>query len=469
MPEELHWLSLLDVSDRIAAGVVSPLELTRALLARIERIDPVLRSYATVTPDQALAGATRAEQEIRRGERRGPLHGVPIAVKDLCARRGVPTAAGMALLRDRRPEVDSTVVARLEKAGAVLLGQLQLTEGASVVHHPTIEPPRNPWNLERSPGGSSSGSGVATAAGLCFGSLGSDTAGSIRIPSFWCGVAGLKPTWGRVSRFGVFPLAETLDCIGPMARRVGDLAALLGVLAGPDAADPTASRRRVPDYLAGLADGISGVRIGVDEAYVMHDTMPELGRAVLASGAVFGELGATMRSVRLPDMRPATDAAITILSAECAHAHETWFPARASEYGPHLRELIDEGRALTARDYAAAQAVRETFRGQLATVFEEIDLLLCPPMFVPASPTSIMAAMPGRLSMFAEAMRFTAPWNLSGSPTLTMCCGYTADHLPLALQLVARPFEEELVLRAGHAYESATEWHRRHPRNPAVR
>jgi amidase len=467
MREELHWLSLLVVSDRIAAGVVSPVELTRAMLARMERIDPLVRSYATPTPEQALASAARAEEEIRRGEHRGPLHGVPLAVKDLCARRGVPTAAGMRLLRDRRPESDSTVVARLEEAGAVLLGQLQMTEGASVVHHPAIDAPRNPWNFERSPGSSSSGSGAATAAGLCFGALGSDTAGSIRIPSFWCGVAGLKPTWGRVSRFGVFPLAETLDCIGPMARRVGDLAALLAAIAGPDAADPTAARRPVPDYLAVLADGIAGIRVGVDEAYVATDTDPELAGAVLASTAVLGRLGADVRTMRVPDVRPAIDAAMTILAAECARAHEPWYPARAAEYGPHLREIVEDGRTLTAGDYALAQATREAFRGRLAACFEEIDLLLCPPMFTPASPAALMATMPGTLRMFADAMRFTAPYNLSGSPTLTLPCGYTSDGLPLALQLVARPFEEGLLLRAGHAYESVTEWHRRHPRDPA--
>jgi amidase len=466
MTDALHWLSLLEVSDRIAAGAVSPVELTRAMLARIERLDPVLHSYATVTAEQALASAARAEQEIRRGERRGPLHGVPLAVKDLCARRGVPTAAGTALLRDRRPETDSTVVARLEEAGAVLLGQLQLTEGASVVHHPSIDPPRNPWDLDRSPGGSSSGSGVALAAGLCFGALGSDTAGSIRIPSFWCGVAGLKPTWGRVSRSGVFPLAETLDCVGPMGRRVGDLAAMLAVLAGPDPADPTAARRPVPDYLAALSEGIAGIRIGVDEAYITNDTMPEMAAAILAATAVLAQRGATIRPVRVPDIRPATDAALTILSAECARAHEAWYPTRAAEYGPHLRELIDDGRALTALDYAAAQATREAFRGQLAECFEEIDLLLCPPMFSHAAPAAVMNDMPGGLRAFAQILRFTAPYNLAGTPTLTLCCGFASDGLPLALQLVGRPFEEELLLRAGHAYESATEWHRRHPRDP---
>ena len=467
MSDALHWLSLLEVSDRIASGAVSPVELTRAMLARIERIDPLLHSYATLTPDQALASATRAEREIRGGERRGPLHGVPIAVKDLCARRGVPTAAGMWLLRGRRPEADSTVVARLEEAGAVLLGQLQMTEGASAVHHPRFEVPRNPWNLEYATGSSSSGSGAATAAGLCFGATGSDTAGSIRIPSFYCGLAGLKPTWGRVSRFGVFPLAETLDCIGPMARRVGDLAALLAVLAGADPADPTASRRAVPDYLATLADGIAGVRIGIDEAYVSAATPPEFARAVLDATAVLRELGAEIREVRVPDVLPATHAGLTILVAECARAHESWYPARADEYGPHLREIVEDGRTLTALDYAAAQATREIFRGQLAEFFEQVDLFLCPPMFAPAPPAAVMESTPGTLRMFAHIMRFTIPYNVSGSPTLTLPCGSTSEGLPLALQLVGRPFEEELLLRAGHAYESATEWHRRHPEDPA--
>jgi amidase len=464
--DALHWLSLLEVSDRLATGAVSPVELTRAMLARIERIEPLLHSYATATPEQALASAKRAEQEICAGDRRGPLHGVPIAVKDLCARRGVPTAAGMALLRERRPEADSTVVARLEQAGAVILGQLQMTEGASVVHHPKFEPPRNPWNLEYATGSSSSGSGAATAAGLCFAATGSDTAGSIRIPSSWCGLAGLKPTWGRVSRFGVFPLAETLDTVGPMARRVGDLAAMLTVLAGVDADDPTASRRPVPDYLATLADGIAGIRIGVDEAYITG-TPPEMAKPILESAAVFRKLGAEIREVRVPDVMPAVHAGLTIFAAECARAHESWYPARAAEYGPHLREMIDEGRGLTALDYAAAQAEREAFRGRLAEFFEHLDLFLCPPMFAPAPPVPVMESTPGSLRPFADAMRFTLPYNVAGVPTITLRCGHTAEGMPLALQLVARPFEEELLLRAGHAYESATEWHRRHPEDPA--
>ncbi len=466
MSDVLHRLSLVEVSERMASGQLAPVALVRALLERIERIDPVLGSYALVTRERALAAAERAERELRSGRPRGPLHGVPIAVKDLCDVRGLPTAAGMPLLRDRLASEDSTVVARLEAAGAVLLGKLELTEGASAVHHPGVVAPRNPWDLERSPGASSSGSGAATAAGLCFGSIGSDTAGSIRGPSSWCGVVGLKPTWGRVSRAGVFPLAPTLDCVGPMARSVADVAALLGALAGPDPRDPTAGSKAVPDYLAALPSGIDGARVGLDAAYVSEGTDPVLARAVLDAAHVLARLGAKVVPVRVEGIEQALDAVTTILPVEAARAHAAWFPARADAYGPHFRETLEEGNALRAVDYAAAHEARLTFRGRLGALFHEIDLLLCPPMQTPALPAAMMAAIPGRFRRIAPALRFTGPFNVSGSPTLTLPCGVTRQGLPLGLQLVGRPYEEALLLRAGAAYEAATEWHRRHPPDP---
>lgn len=466
MSDELHALSLLEVSERIASGRLAPTALAREMLERIARVDRALHSYARVLPDHALAAAERAERELRAGHRRGPLHGVPIAVKDLCDVRGVVTRAGMPQLGDRVAADDSTVVARLDAAGAVLLGKLEMTEGASAVHHPRVTPPRNPWNLELSPGTSSSGSGAATAGGLCFGSLGSDTAGSIRGPSSWCGVVGLKPTWGRVSRAGVFPLAPTLDCVGPMARRTADVAALLGALAGPDARDPTAGRKRVPDYLAELARGVAGVRIGIDAAYASEGTDPVLARAVLDSARVFGALGAKLVEVRVEGIAAAIDATCTILPVEAARAHAAWFPARAGEYGPHLREMLEDGNARSAADYAAAHEARLEFRGRVGALFADIDLLLCPPMQTPALPAALMATIPGHFRRLAAALRFSGPWNVSGSPTLTLPCGVSPSGLPLGLQLVGRPYEEALLLRAGSAYESRTDWHQRRPPDP---
>ena len=326
MGEELHWLSLLEVSDRLGRRRGLAVELTRAMLARIERWRGLLHSYATLTPDQAL------------GRRRAGRAGVPPRRAPGTAARRADRGEGPvqrgAVFR-RRPgcrscgspsQADSTVVARLEGAGAVLLGQLQLTEGASVVHHPKFDPPRNPWNFECSTRVFLSGSGVATAAGLCFGSPGSDTAGSIRIPSFWCGLAGLKPTWGRVSRFGVFPLAETLDCIGPMARRVGDLAALLAVLAGADPSDRRPLASPGPGLPRDLADGISGVRIGVDEAYVWTGTASGVGERDARVGRCPRQARRRHCAVRIPDVLPAAEAGITILAPNARRPRRPGFP-----------------------------------------------------------------------------------------------------------------------------------------------
>src|SRR5271169_4875773 len=271
MTSDLHYLELTEIARRLHAREISPVEATTAQLARIEKLDGQLKSYAYVMAEAALVRARAAEAEIMRGEIRGPLHGVPIAVKDLCWTQGVPTAAGMTIYKDFRPTEDATVVRKLYAAGAIILGKLQLTEGAWAEHHPQIPAPVNPWNAAHWQGASSSGSGVATAAGLCYGSLGSDTGGSIRFPCAACGLTGLKPTWGRVSRYGVFPLSESLDHIGPMTRTAADCAAMLATIAGPDPRDPTALLVPVPDYVAGLTASIRGLRVGIAQAYADAD------------------------------------------------------------------------------------------------------------------------------------------------------------------------------------------------------
>jgi amidase len=460
---ELHWLSLEEAAARIAAGDLTPTELTRALLERIEQLDAELGSYALVCGERALEAARRAEIALARGEVAGPLHGVPVAVKDLCDARGLASAAGMPVLRERVPEGDSAVVERLESAGALLLGKLQMTEGASATHHPEVEPPLNPWDRAASPGGSSSGSGAAVAAGLCFGALGSDTAGSIRIPSAYCGVVGLKPTWGRVSRRGIFPLAPSLDTVGPMARRVRDVARMLGVLAGPDAGDPTAAREPVPDYATAATPGLHGVRIGYDGAYATGNVDAQLAGAVAASLDVLRNLGAELREVTLPDVEEAMDALGPIFHAEVAHAHAELLSKHAERYGPHLRELIERGQQVTGTAYSAAHECRLRFRGRLRALFDSIDLLLCPPMVGPAPPAELVRSIPGDFNLLRPMLRFTGPFNVAGVPTLTLPCGFSDAGLPLALQLVGRHFEEALLARVGAAYEGATEWHRRRP------
>ncbi|MFO1082062.1 MAG: amidase [Reyranellaceae bacterium] len=461
MSDALHYLSLHDAAGRLGAGSVSSAELTRALVERIERLDGRLKSYATVTAERALTQAAERDAERREGRCRGPLHGVPIAVKDLCDTAGIATAAGTAIHRAHLPSRDATVVARLEQAGAVLLGKLQMTEGAYGVHHPSVDPPKNPWNAAYWTGVSSSGSGVATSAGLCFGSLGSDTGGSIRFPSTMNGVTGLKPTWGRVSRAGVFPLAESLDHVGPMCRDARDAAMVLGVIAGADPADPTAAPVAVPDYLSALRDGVTGKRIGVPNNLVGLDA--DARRTLDGAIAAFGTLGAVLVDVALPELDEAALAWIPLCALEAALAHEATFPARRAEYGPDLAALLDFGRGLSGLELGRKQQVRARVKGELESLMASLDLLLLPVMGV-AAPTVAGLAAGGRTPQTTAArLRYTAPLDMSGQPSLTLPGGMTADGVPVGFQIVGRAFDEAAILAAGHAFQQATDWHLRRP------
>lgn len=460
---DLHYLSLIDVGRLIHSRQISSVEVTQALLDRIARFDGHLGSYATLTPELALAAAVAADREIANGSIRGPLHGVPIAVKDLCRTAGVRTMAGMTIYQDYVPDRDATVIARLKAAGAVLLGKLQMTEGALSAHHPAIKAPLNPWSAAHWTGVSSSGSGVATAAGLCYAALGSDTLGSIRFPSTMNGITGLKPTWGRVSRAGVFALADTLDHVGPMARDARDAAAVLGAIAGPDPDDPTALQDAPPDYLAGIEGGVRGLRIGIDRDLLAACAEPDMARITGEAAAVFAQLGAEVREVRVPSLDQITRDAVQLCSVETALAHAATYPARASEYGPVLAGHIDAGRQLSGLALGGIVQRREVFRGALAALFSEIDLLLLPAMNVAAPSLAWMAAAAGNPEARHARIRFTAPLDMSGSPSLTLPGGATEAGLPLGFQIVGRYLDEALILRAGHAYQQATEWHARRP------
>ena len=458
-----HYLELLDIGRRIQAKEISSVEATGAQLARIQQLDGALKSYARLMPDSALADARRADAEIVKGEMRGPLHGVPIGVKDLCWTKGVPTAAGMPIHANFIPDSDATVVRRLRDAGAVILGKLQLTEGAYAEHHPAIKPPVNPWNAAHWPGVSSSGSGVATAAGICYGSLGSDTGGSIRFPSAANGLTGIKPTWGRVSRYGVFELAATLDHIGPMARSAADAGALLGVIAGVDANDPTTSPLPVPNYLAGMTRGLRGVRIGVDARW-NSNRVDEATRNVVSDAIrVVTELGGDIREVTFPDPEQVIADWFPLCGMETAVAHEATYPARKAEYGPGLAGLIELGLAQRGVDYQKIVLHRTAFAGRVAALFQGIDLLLIPTTAI-ASPTNAqMAGLTGDEELLSGLLRYTCPFDMTGSPSITLPGGFTAQGTPIGFQFVARHFEEDLLVRAGWHYQQATDWHRRHP------
>lgn len=461
--DALHYLELTELAARIKARDISALEVTRAQLGRIDDLDRELGSYVLVMAETAIAAAKAADAEIAHGRYRGPLHGVPIALKDLFWTKGVPTAVGTTLHRDFRPGDDATVVRRLKHAGAVVLGKVQLTEGAYADHHPAVTPPKNPWNAAYWPGISSSGSAVATAAGLCFASLGSDTGGSIRWPSAAQGLSGLKPSWGRVSRHGAFELAATLDHVGPIARSAADAGVLLGVIAGYDPNDPTSLCDPVPDFLAAAAQDMRGLRIGVDAAWNNDDVDVTTQRVLADAIDAFRSLGADIVDVEFPDVTQAIADWTPNCAIEAAVAHEATYPARKDEYGPILAAMIEAGRALSALDYQKILLRRLALRGRVTALFETIDLLLIPVHPLPPVTLAMISTLGERPDLIAKLQRYTCPFDMTGHPTITLPGGASADGMPVAFQLVAAHLGEAVLVRSGAAFQRATSWHRRHP------
>ncbi|HMH61076.1 MAG TPA: amidase, partial [Bradyrhizobium sp.] len=433
---DLHYCELVEIGQRIRKRELSPVEATQAQLDRIVRLDGQLKSYAYVMASSALEQAHAAEKEIAAGKVRGPLHGVPIAVKDLCWTKDAPTAAGTTIYRDYRPSEDATVVSRLKEAGAVILGKLQLTEGAYADHHPEIDPPRNPWDATLWSGASSSGSGVATAAGLCYGSLGSDTGGSIRFPSAANSVTGLKPTWGRVSRYGVFELAATLDHIGPMARSAVDCGAILGAIAGSDPNDPTAVLEPVPNYLANLSGSLRGTRIGVDPRWTSEGVDAAATRIFQDALRVAADLGAEILEIVVPDPTAMIDDWFPLCAVETAVAHEATYPSRKSEYGPGLAGLIELGLQQSGKDYQKIVLRREAFKGMVRALFEKVDLFAVPAQTFAAPTLAKMATLGENPELITGLLRFSCPFDMTGSPTITLPGGFTESGGPVAFQFV---------------------------------
>ena len=460
---DLHYCELVEIGQRIQKRELSPVEATQAQLDRIAHLDGQLKSYAYVMASSALEQAHAAEKEIAAGKVRGPLHGVPIAVKDLCWTKDAPTAAGTTIYRDYRPSEDATVVSRLKEAGAVILGKLQLTEGAYADHHPEIDPPRNPWDATLWSGASSSGSGVATAAGLCYGSLGSDTGGSIRFPSAANGVTGLKPTWGRVSRYGVFELAATLDHIGPMARSAVDCGAILGAIAGSDPNDPTAVLEPVPNYLANLSGSLRGTRIGVDPRWTSEGVDAAATRIFQDALRVAADLGAEILEIVVPDPTAMIDDWFPLCAVETAVAHEATYPSRKSEYGPGLAGLIELGLQQSGKDYQKIVLRREAFKGMVRALFEKVDHLAVPTQTFAAPTLAKMATLGENPELITGLLRFSCPFDMTGSPTITLPGGFTESGGPVAFQFVGRHFDEARLVAAGEAFQRVTDWHRRHP------
>lgn len=458
MSEELAFEGAVALGRLIARRKVSSVEATEQMLARIARLEPALRAYVRVMDESALAEAKKADAAIRRGAKRGPLHGVPVAVKDLCDIKGQPTTAGIPALGAAIKECDSTVVARLRAAGAVILGKLKLTEGAMSLHHPDVKPPVNPWRAEISPGVSSSGSGVAVASGMAYGALGTDTGGSIRFPSQANAIVGVKPSWGRVSRAGVAALAETLDHVGPMTRRVEDAAAMLQAIAGADPRDPTSASVPVANYVRDIGKGLKGLRLGFDAAYCTEFVDPEIAKAVQRALRVFKGAGASARAVKMPPVQDALASWIKIAVAEAAFAHRANWPSRKEIYGPFFARLLELGNAQPSIAYAECAIVRRALRAGMESLFRDIDLMIMP---VTPMPSLSLADIEARIALADSSnsfIRFTAPTDISGYPTITLPCGFLKSGTPVAFQLAARPFEEALLFRGGALWQGEADW-----------
>ncbi|MEA3536649.1 amidase [Rhizobium sp. CC-YZS058] len=460
---EFHYMSLTSVAKLIETRAVSPVEVTEAILRRIEALDGELRSYTTVTADLALQQAKTAEAEIGKGLYRGQMHGIPIAVKDLCFTKGIRTTAGMTIHADFVPDHDATVVTRLAEAGAVLLGKLHMTEGATLEHHPDLPEPVNPWKKDLWTGVSSSGSGVSAAAGLAYATIGSDTGGSIRFPSACNGLTGVKPTWGRVSRYGIFDLAETFDHLGPMARSAADAAAMLQCLAGWDPKDTTSLTSPVPDYAAGLQGvyGARGVRLGLDWDFCLTDADPVTARLLKDAADVLIGLGALPREVAFPSIDGVSQYNMVLAMAEMAVVHEATYPSQAENYGPWNKIGLEAGRNATPLEISKGMIERRKFTGAVTALFRDIDLFIMPVFRVP-TPTWAEARA-ASAEDFNIIGKFTFPFNACGIPTITLPCGYTDDGRPVAFQLAGPHGTEERLLTVAHAYQQATDWHTHRP------
>jgi amidase len=466
LPDDaLAYLDLVEAAHRLATRRATSQELTSTLLSRIERLDG-LGAYVDVMGAQAMACARAADEALACGERVGPLHGVPVAVKDIFRIEGQPVAAGMRMHANAVADTDATVVRRLRDAGAVLLGRLTLTEGAYAEHSAAYPAPVNPWNPGHWSGASSSGSAVAVAAGLAYATLSSETGGSTKLPAAANGVTAIKPTWGRVSREGMFELAASLDHVGVMGRCAADLAVVLGCIAGPDAKDPTAALRSVPDYSAMLDRPLDGLRIGLDRSWTHDGVDLDVSGALEGAVGVLVELGALPVEVRLPDATAVIHDWFGVCAVQAALAHEATFPSRQSEYEPALRGLLSLGRRISGIKLQRLLRRRDLFRGQVEAVFEQVDAIAMPVMSVPVPTTDRMDRIDDELIVAIH--RFTCPFTLSGHPGLVMPCGFTAQRTPIAFQLVGPWFAEATLLAAGHAFQRATDFHRVHPQWPTA-
>ena len=463
--EDLCDLPLLEVAEQIRSRQISPVEVTERVLARIDALDDTLNAFVTVLAEQARHEAREAEREIMAGHYRGPLHGVPVSIKDLFATHGIRTTAGSRVLANHVPDHDATVVERLRTAGAIVVGKTNMLEFAYAAVHPDYGPTPNPWDPARSSSGSSSGSAVAVATGMGYVSIGSYTGGSIRLPAAYCGIVGLKPTYGRVSRHGGVPVSWSADHFGPMTRTAGDAAALLGAIAGEDPRDPTSGQAPVPDYVAELDRGVASKRIGISERYLRRNVDPAVLVLVERAIASLEGLGATIEEIALPPPSEAVSALLAILMPEAAVYHLPWLREQPESYSSAVRERLELGAVTPAVSYIQGQQVRRRLIDAFLAAMEPVDLLVTPtgPTAATLLDGDLITGDEADPQVLAALIHFSGPFNLTGFPAVSIPCGFTPGGLPVGVQLIGKPWQEGTLLAAAHAYEQSTDWHRRLP------
>ena len=465
--DDLCFGTISETARLIESGRLSPVELTQAHLDRIDTTDPALNSFITLLADRALEQAAAAEREIAGGDYRGPLHGIPIGLNDLYYTKDIRTTVGSRILREFTPDYDAAVVERFDAAGAVLLGKLQMHEfalGATSVN-PHDGPAHNPWDVTRITGGSSGGSGSAVASGQCMAALGSDTGGSVRIPAGLCGIVGLKPTFGTVSRHGVHPLSWSLDTVGPMTRTAFDAAIVMNAIAGHDSRDPSSAQVPEQDFTEGIGDGLTGLRIGIPDDFFYDVIDEEVSAAICEAAGVLAELGAEVERCSIPALNHCLGISSAILVTEAAETLISHTRERPEDIGADVRARLYLGAMTPAVDYIKAQRARTAYNEQLADAMNTYDLLLAPTAAVGApgidqESIEVGGQVENALSLMS---RLTRAFNLTGQPTVSVPCGFTSDGMPIGMQLAGRMWEDPVVLRAAHAYEQATDWHTRRP------
>ena len=464
----LHDMTLAEAAAALRARRVSAVELLQAQIARARAVQPAINAFIRIDEEPAMAQARALDSEAARGHFRGPLHGVPMAHKDMFYRTGLVTTCGSAIRRDVRADTTATALERLDAAGAIDFGTLNKAEFAygPTGHNVHVGAARNPWNTAHITGGSSSGSGAAVAARATFGALGSDTGGSVRLPASLCGVTGLKVSYGRVSRAGAMPLSYSMDTVGPLARTALDCALMLQVLAGADPRDPTTPAQPVPDYAARLQQPLGGLRVGVPNQFFHDDLDPVVARCIDEARKVLTSLGCRVIPVDLPDMRAAEVAATHVIAAEAATLHGNWLRTRPQDYSPQVRARLMRGLAVPASRYIDALRLRgELLQRFLSEVFNQVDVLHMPSLAIP-TPTLAETDVGGGARMdriLALLTRLQRPLNFLGLPSIALPCGLTPNGMPVGMQLAGRPFAEDVILHLAHAFQQVTPWHARQP------